>query len=162
VTEFRRICPPPSRALPSMRMEAKDICKCKEWSGPDSSYSLAMIIRRLFSTARPGLSLSPTIRQLLDSRPGIERIITVSGWIKSVRRQKNVAFAAITDGSDAKGIQAVLLKGTNDELLRRSAFYVSNMLYIILTAVCNAKVNYGRCRSRHWSSGFLAECWPVS
>lgn len=80
----------------------------------------SMIVRRLLSTVRPGFSLSPTIRQLLDSRPETERIVTVCGWIKSVRRQKNVAFAAITDGSDAKGIQAVLLKGIDDEILRRS------------------------------------------
>jgi hypothetical protein len=118
-----------------------------------------MIVRRLFSTARP---LSPTIKQLLDSRPETERIVTVSGWIKSVRRQKNIAFAAITDGSDAKGIQAVLSKGTDDEMLRRSAFCVSALFYFILTAVRNVKVNHGCCRSRHWSSGLLAEYWPVS
>jgi asparaginyl-tRNA synthetase len=85
----------------------------------------SMIVRRLLSTVRPGFSLSPTIRQLLDSRLETERIVTVCGWIKSVRRQKNVAFAAITDGSDAKGIQAVLSKGIDDETLRRSQFCVS-------------------------------------
>ncbi|KLO13726.1 asparaginyl-tRNA synthetase [Schizopora paradoxa] len=48
----------------------------------------------------------PTIRQLLSS-PGASARIEVNGWIKSVRRQKNVAFAVINDGSCSQGLQAV-------------------------------------------------------
>lgn len=35
----------------------------------------------------------------------------MSGWIKSVRKQKNVAFAVLTDGSSAQGLQAVFVGG---------------------------------------------------
>jgi asparaginyl-tRNA synthetase len=59
--------------------------------------------------------LPPTISQLLKS--GAEprtsdttSKTTVSGWIKSIRKQKNVSFAVITDGSSDKGLQAVLVK----------------------------------------------------
>ncbi|KAF8964098.1 hypothetical protein BDZ97DRAFT_1660824 [Flammula alnicola] len=83
-----------------------------------------MILRRLASTAVAATSttkfaLSPTIRQLLECPPASEPTATVSGWIKSIRKQKNVSFAVITDGSSAKGLQAVLLKGKDDELLRK-------------------------------------------
>jgi asparaginyl-tRNA synthetase len=67
-----------------------------------------MIIRRLASTFK----LPPTIRQLLaTTNSQYSPIITVSGWIKSVRRQKNVAFAVLTDGSSSQGLQAVFLGG---------------------------------------------------
>ncbi|KAG2059804.1 asparaginyl-tRNA synthetase [Suillus hirtellus] len=66
-----------------------------------------MLLRR-FATA--STSLPPTIRQLLSSLPPAGQAIKVqlSGWIKSVRKQKNVTFAVINDGSCASGLQAVL------------------------------------------------------
>ena len=64
-----------------------------------------MIIRRSLSTLAP--SLSPTIRQLISpGTPSTATPIQVNGWVKSVRRQKRVAFAVITDGS-SEGLQAV-------------------------------------------------------
>lgn len=87
-----------------------------------SSRASIMILRRLASataTSASRFSLAPTIRQLLERPPATDNATTVSGWIKSIRKQKNVSFAVITDGSSAKGIQAVLLKGKDDELLRK-------------------------------------------
>ncbi|CAA7267985.1 unnamed protein product [Cyclocybe aegerita] len=83
-----------------------------------------MILRRLASTAATTkFSLPPTIRQLLASPTtgAIDSVptTTVSGWIKSIRKQKNVSFAVINDGSCPKGLQAVLVKGKDDEALRR-------------------------------------------
>jgi len=49
----------------------------------------------------------PTIRQLLTAPSGTSARIEINGWIKSVRRQKNVAFAVISDGSCGRGLQAV-------------------------------------------------------
>lgn len=53
-------------------------------------------------------ALPATIRQLLSSGQEAGSKVQVHGWIKSVRRQKNVAFAVINDGSCASGLQAVL------------------------------------------------------
>ncbi|GAA5924420.1 hypothetical protein JCM3775_005375 [Rhodotorula graminis] len=39
---------------------------------------------------------------------------TLSGWIRSVRRQKNVSFAVLSDGSQVGGVQVVLPKGLDD------------------------------------------------
>ncbi|KAI0637016.1 asparaginyl-tRNA synthetase [Trametes polyzona] len=64
-----------------------------------------MLARRLLSTAP---SLPPTIRQLLASPPlPAAAAIQVNGWVKSIRRQKKVAFAVISDGSSEPGLQAV-------------------------------------------------------
>jgi len=34
--------------------------------------------------------------------------VAVRGWIRSVRKQKQVSFATVNDGSNLKGIQAIL------------------------------------------------------
>jgi asparaginyl-tRNA synthetase len=59
------------------------------------------MLRRFAST------LPPTIRQLLTSPTSPSSSIQVNGWVKSIRRQKKVSFAAISDGSSALGLQAV-------------------------------------------------------
>ncbi|PPQ66876.1 hypothetical protein CVT26_009816 [Gymnopilus dilepis] len=81
-----------------------------------------MLLRRLAATASAPssrFSLPPTIRQILARPSPTEEPATISGWIKSIRKQKNVSFAVITDGSSAEGLQAVLTKGKDDELLRK-------------------------------------------
>jgi len=78
------------------------------------------MLRRFASTS----TLPPTIRQLLTSPTSPSSSIQVNGWVKSIRRQKKVSFAAISDGSSASGLQAVfsdpgLAKGlTNGASLR--------------------------------------------
>ena len=64
-----------------------------------------MLARRFLSTSA---SLPPTIRQLLATPPPPHAAaIQVNGWVKSIRRQKKVAFAVISDGSSEPGLQAV-------------------------------------------------------
>ena len=55
-----------------------------------------------------------TTKQLLPSKT-IKTLLTedatqvaVRGWVRSVRKQKQVSFATINDGSNLKGIQAIL------------------------------------------------------
>lgn len=82
-----------------------------------------MFLRRFASSATASrFSLSPSIRQLLAEPPQNESTTVVSGWIKSIRKQKNVSFAVLTDGSSTTGLQAVLVKGKEDDTLRRFAF----------------------------------------
>ncbi|KAG9053423.1 asparaginyl-tRNA synthetase, partial [Serendipita sp. 407] len=74
--------------------------------------------RRLFSSSKYVRSdtLPKTIRQLLAEGPrdvqedGSKPDETVvRGWVKSVRRQKKIAFAQVSDGTDldARGLQVV-------------------------------------------------------
>jgi aspartyl/asparaginyl-tRNA synthetase len=53
-------------------------------------------------------TLPPTIRQILSTPSSAQSPVTVKGWVKYLRKQKQVAFAEINDGSCAKGLQAVL------------------------------------------------------
>ncbi|KAG6336386.1 hypothetical protein ID866_2706 [Astraeus odoratus] len=73
-----------------------------------------MLFRRLASTS--AWALPPTIRQLLSSEQGPATKVDVHGWIKSVRRQKNVTFAVINDGSCPSGLQAVLSNTVSNQL----------------------------------------------
>jgi asparaginyl-tRNA synthetase len=63
------------------------------------------MFRRLVSTS----TLPPTIRQLLSSPISPSSSVQVNGWIKSVRRQKKLSFAVISDGSSTPGLQAVFI-----------------------------------------------------
>lgn len=63
-----------------------------------------MTLRGFLSTS----TLTPTIRQLLaKSTPGTSAPVKVCGWVKSIRHQKRVAFAVISDGSSTSNLQAV-------------------------------------------------------
>ncbi|KAI0374848.1 asparaginyl-tRNA synthetase [Pilatotrama ljubarskyi] len=66
-----------------------------------------MLVRRFLSSTARAASLPPTIRQLLASPPPSAAELQVNGWVKSIRRQKKVAFAVISDGSSEPGLQAV-------------------------------------------------------
>ncbi|KAF8137538.1 hypothetical protein EV363DRAFT_1428417 [Boletus edulis] len=65
-----------------------------------------MFLKRFASTSTR--TLPRTIRQILISEKDTASKVHVHGWIKSVRRQKNVTFAVVNDGSCASGLQAVL------------------------------------------------------
>lgn len=78
------------------------------------SFSYRMLLRRLASTS--AWTLPPTIRQILSSGHGSANKVQLCGWIKSVRRQKNVTFAVISDGSCSTGLQAVLSNTLSSQL----------------------------------------------
>jgi asparaginyl-tRNA synthetase len=78
-------------------------------------HSLQNILRplhcRSFASCavRYNASLPRTIRQVVEAASKNEHsaandtAVSVNGWIKSVRRQKNVAFAQLSDGTDLEG-----------------------------------------------------------
>ncbi|KAG8216894.1 hypothetical protein J3R82DRAFT_7164, partial [Butyriboletus roseoflavus] len=70
-----------------------------------------MFFKRFVSTSTGTLPL--TIRQILASGQDSASKVHVHGWVKSVRRQKNVTFAVVNDGSCPSGIQTVLSNGLN-------------------------------------------------
>jgi len=61
-------------------------------------------IRRHVSTIKPG---NAGIAGLLSRNEPIGNA-TVNGWVKSLRKQKKIAFAALQDGSTLEPLQAVL------------------------------------------------------
>jgi asparaginyl-tRNA synthetase len=54
--------------------------------------------------------LRPSPSQLLSARPSPSdgQSLTVNGYVRTVRKQKRIAFAAIGDGSTLQTVQAVL------------------------------------------------------
>jgi hypothetical protein len=63
--------------------------------------------------------------------------LTVHGWVRSIRKQKRVAFAALTDGSCAEGMQAVL----SPELAKPCVtvlFHLASFLLLRLLALDSA------------------------
>jgi hypothetical protein len=83
--------------------------------------------------------LPPTIAELLSPRFTLnhhtpDSQVTVTGWVKSIRKQKNIAFAVVTDGSESEGIQAVLVRkkgqdAANEEVMRRCAWPLCGRLH---------------------------------
>jgi asparaginyl-tRNA synthetase len=57
-----------------------------------------------YSTVKPLLPFK-TIKTLLREDA---TNVAVRGWVRSVRKQKQVCFATVNDGSNLKGIQAIL------------------------------------------------------
>ena len=63
-------------------------------------------LRRSSSSALP-LTIAALFRNPPD-KPN--DVVTVNGWVRSVRRMKNVSFANVSDGSTIQPLQAVLTK----------------------------------------------------
>ncbi|KAJ7832926.1 asparaginyl-tRNA synthetase [Mycena leptocephala] len=61
---------------------------------------------RPISNVASRFRLPPTIRQILSS-PDVGETVAVTGWVKSIRKQKRIAFGVLSDGSSAVGLQAV-------------------------------------------------------
>jgi len=80
----------------------------------------AAVARCAFSSSAVGKtkyvsSLPPTIAQRLSALSDTssdsvasQTSTTVTGWLRSVRKQKRIAFAEVTDGSTVQGLQAVI------------------------------------------------------
>ncbi|PWW80531.1 asparaginyl-tRNA synthetase [Tuber magnatum] len=80
------------------------------------------ILPRSFQTCHYSSSISTfprTISSLLHSPPsdeGANETVTITGWVRSVRRMKNVSFAHVSDGSTIHPLQAVLTKEQSEDL----------------------------------------------
>eukprot|EP00040_Diaphanoeca_grandis_P029149 m.169916 g.169916 ORF g.169916 m.169916 type:complete len:565 (-) comp31596_c0_seq1:70-1764(-) len=65
--------------------------------------------RRRFSHTDTAWSLPPQLKQVLGHQFEVGSQLTLNGWVRSVRRQKKVAFAMIYDGSSSSDLQLVFL-----------------------------------------------------
>ncbi|KAH9836879.1 asparaginyl-tRNA synthetase, partial [Teratosphaeria destructans] len=63
----------------------------------------------------------------LLARPADADPVTINGWVRSVRRQKNITFAAIGDGSSLKPVQVVLKPDDAAELSTGAAVSISGV-----------------------------------
>lgn len=72
---------------------------------------LARVTRAARCQCRCYSTTPSTIKAALASETADPGLLTINAWVRSCRRQKNVAFAVLNDGSNVAGIQAVLPKG---------------------------------------------------
>ncbi|KAJ7224305.1 hypothetical protein GGX14DRAFT_557185 [Mycena pura] len=79
-----------------------------------SCLASARAIVRPASTATSRFRLPPTIRQILSAQ-GPGETVAVTAWVKSIRKQKRIAFGVLSDGSSTVGLQAVF----NEQLMER-------------------------------------------
>ncbi|EMR08400.1 asparagine-tRNA ligase [Pneumocystis murina B123] len=68
------------------------------------------MISRYFKKKIHNLRISKTcsVKDAIEKQVNPNQIITVYGWIRSLRKMKNVTFALINDGTTGKNMQAVL------------------------------------------------------
>lgn len=64
--------------------------------------------RRPYTTSRVHQAQKIGISKLLQQNASSDQEVQVNGWIRSVRKQKRIAFAALGDGSTIDSLQAVL------------------------------------------------------
>ena len=65
---------------------------------------------RLLGWRASSSAANKTIADVLNGalRPAETQVLTVSGFVRSIRKQKRVAFASVSDGSCLEPLQAVL------------------------------------------------------
>lgn len=90
----------PRAALRSFSVPTKRVCSCLPYRAVSTSAA----------------ALPPTIASSLANAAKTDKgaPTTLNGWIRSVRRQKNVSFAVLSDASTVGGVQVVLPKGLDE------------------------------------------------
>lgn len=78
----------------------------RAWLRPRCDIRRRDFARRPFSLSRAQLERI-NVAQLLSKQAEADDV-DVYGWVRSLRRQKKIAFAAIGDGSTLEPLQAVL------------------------------------------------------
>lgn len=85
--------------------------------------------KRSFSAARAQLK-TRTVADWLQQQTDAQDV-TVDGWIRSVRKQKRVVFAAISDGSTIDSLQAVLSPDDAAEYGDHSRWTSETLIYLV-------------------------------
>ncbi|RUS33894.1 asparaginyl-tRNA synthetase [Jimgerdemannia flammicorona] len=91
--------------------------------------SIPLHFSRLYTTASRQILPSQTITHVLKHAP-LNSPVTIHGWVRTVRVQKEVCFAHVNDGSNVTGIQVIL----NEEQAKRLTTGTSVRMEGILVA----------------------------
>ena len=60
------------------------------------------------STLKSALFPQKTVKEILKSKQNPTSKVTASGWVRSLRNQKDISFIQICDGTTTKPLQAIL------------------------------------------------------
>nr|GAT43597.1 asparaginyl-tRNA synthetase [Mycena chlorophos] len=87
--------------------------------------------------------LPPTIHEVLQTTP-VGQPVSLTAWVKSIRKQKRIAFGVLSDGSSAAGLQAVF----HDDL-RERVNEISNGTSLHVTGKIVESLGAGQSRELH-------------
>lgn len=90
---------------------------------------------------------TPRIAEILKSGE-IDRDITVQGWVRTKRGNKNVAFIALNDGSCVANIQVVVDPTAFDEDMLKAITTAPACVWTDVWSSRSARARVSRCRLR--------------
>jgi|NOAtaT_6_FD_contig_71_1788431_length_2016_multi_3_in_0_out_0_2 asparaginyl-tRNA synthetase len=70
------------------------------------------------ATGTNGKIIGPRRVKIIDVKQPCDELIFIKGWVKTVRKQKTLAFVEVNDGSTLSGIQCVLTFDGLDESIK--------------------------------------------
>lgn len=79
---------------------------------------------RLFSATEETVAPPAVLKRVktINAVEPTEESIVVKGWVRTIRKQKTLAFVQVNDGSNLKGIQCVVSFDEIDENTQKGAF----------------------------------------
>jgi hypothetical protein len=86
---------------------------------------------RLFSATAESASAVLKRVKTIDAVEPTEDPVIIKGWVKTIRKQKTLAFVQVNDGSNLKGIQCVLSFDDIDEQTKKGK-YCLFLNYVLL------------------------------
>lgn len=93
------VCRIPINSITQLRMSSTEATPTKTTTTPSSSSSSSVSPRRVKTN---------------DAKVSEEQV-SIKGWVRTVRKQKTLAFVEVNDGSSMSGIQCVLPFDNVDE-----------------------------------------------
>jgi hypothetical protein len=84
------------------------------------------LVTRLASTTSTSTILPPTLRAILTAEA--DSVVTARGWVRTLRKQKSVAFLALADGTTSSPVQVVLSPSLCENLGTGACVEVTGLL----------------------------------
>jgi aspartyl/asparaginyl-tRNA synthetase len=80
---------------------------------------------------------SSTIVKRVKTRDAVpsDQTVSIQGWVRTVRKQKTLAFVEVNDGSSLSGIQCVLVFDTINDATRDGTTEVKKITYIFCPTI---------------------------
>lgn len=100
-------------------------------------YNRPSVALRLSSTtpeAAP-LTIIPRVKAC-DATEATEGPVLIKGWVRTLRKQKEVAFVQINDGSNLNGIQCVVPLSAIDEDTKKGKLFFNTEAVVVVSLDC--------------------------
>ena len=84
----------------------------------------ATIVRSMSSSSTSTASSTSIIIKRVKTKDAVpmDQTVSIQGWVRTVRKQKTLAFVEVNDGSSLSGIQCVLVFDSMDDSTKDGTF----------------------------------------